>query len=208
MAEARPRVIQPLPLEFTVPRRRAVVRQGEPCADLLLVIHGAVLISALDLDGRVLGLDVAGPGDPVGGPPGVIADATARSIGPCRLRPAPHSEFVALLDARARRMAQLACELAWAGVQARVERRLDDLARRFGRPTPGGVALSLDITQDDLAALCGTSRETVNRALGGLETKGKIERRGRGRFVIRGLQSADEEPAAPSCNITKLQVGQ
>jgi CRP/FNR family cyclic AMP-dependent transcriptional regulator len=208
MAEARPRVIQPLPLEFKIPRQRAIVRQGEPCADLLLIVNGAVLISALDPDGRMLGLDVAGPGDAVGGPPGAIADATARTIGPCRLRPAPGSEFASLLDARARRVAELACELAWAEVSRRVERRLEDLARRFGRPTPGGVAFSLDLTQEDLAALCGTSRETVNRALRGLEATGRIERRGRGRFLVRGIQSGVEAPPAPSCSITKLQVGQ
>lgn len=207
MAEAQRRAAQPLPLEVPVPPRRTIVRQGEPYADLFIVIRGAVMISALDAEGRLLGLDVAGPGDAVGGPPGVIADATARTVDTCRIRPAPRSDIARLIDNRARRAAALAFELAWQDVPSRVANRLDDLAQRFGRWTPEGSALSLDLTQEDLAALCGTSRETVNRALRVLGATGRIERRGHGRYLVRP-QSGAAAPPAPSCNITKLHVGQ
>ena len=53
-----------------VPAGRVIVRQGEPCSGVSVVTHGALLESAVDDDGRVLGLDVLGPGDPVGGPDG------------------------------------------------------------------------------------------------------------------------------------------
>jgi CRP-like cAMP-binding protein len=93
--------------------------------------------------------------------------------------------MAALLAARAERSAELACDLAWLDVAGRLERRLDDLASRFGRAVDGGVLIDLFLTQSDLAALVGASREHVNRALGSLERSGRIRRGTRGRYVAR-----------------------
>ena len=53
--------------DLPVPAGRVIVRQGEPCSGVSVVTHGALLESAVDDDGRVLGLDVLGPGDPSAG---------------------------------------------------------------------------------------------------------------------------------------------
>ncbi len=100
--------------------------------------------------------------------------------------------------------------------------RLDDLAARFGRPVAGGTAVRLALTQEDLAALCGTSRESANRAIRSLVRQGRIETTwkgevpgsagpplGRAPAVIGVQPSLSAWVAAgpsPSCSSVKLQV--
>jgi CRP/FNR family transcriptional regulator, cyclic AMP receptor protein len=212
MPKAQALGAQPLPLGIDVPARRIVLHQGQPYVGLFVVEAGAMLATSVDDEGRALALDVMGPGDSVGGPDGADADSSVRTLAACRLVPAGASQVAALLDARARRLASLAGDLAWQDVPTRLGRRLDDLAQRFGRAVPGGIALSLPLTQEDLACMCGTSRESANRALRRLADAGAIEIRGRGRFLVRAGQSVAGRSAgvadAPSCSITRLHDGQ
>jgi CRP/FNR family transcriptional regulator len=165
----------------------AVVRQGEPCPGLWIVETGLLLQRATSPEGRELTFDVLGPGDPVGEPGGACAPATVRSLRYSRLLPVEASAAADLLAARARRAAALACDLAWLDAAARVERRLRDLAERFGRPALGGTLLMLPLTQEDLGGLAGTTRESANRALRSLEARGRVRVVGRGRYLVRAL---------------------
>ena len=174
----------PLPLMFDVPAGREIVRQGEPYPDAWVVRGGALLMEMIDIEGHRLALDVLGPGDLVGGPTAWTSDASVRALvrsgllgaGPIALRDG--------LARRARRASWLACSVAWDRIADRLAARLDDLADRFGRPTPGGRRLELPLTQEHLAGLTGATRESVNRALAELTAAGRVER-SRGRYVIR-----------------------
>lgn len=183
MASRLPRPVQPLPL-VSVPSGHPVLRQGEPCAGPWVLESGAVFVTAVSPDGRVLGIDVLGPGDLVGEPAGAPEEAGGRALRPCRLRPAIGPAVTGLAAERARRAAALARDLAWLDVGERVERRLTDLAGRFGRPVPGGWIVGLPLTQEDLAALAGTTRESTNRALRGLQRRGRVSLAARGRYVV------------------------
>jgi CRP-like cAMP-binding protein len=55
---------------------------------------------------------------------------------------------------------------------------------------PGGVSIALRLTHEDLAGLCGTSRESVTRAMGRLIRDGRVEVPRRGRIVLRHGLSA------------------
>jgi CRP/FNR family cyclic AMP-dependent transcriptional regulator len=174
---------------LAVPSGRLVVRQAQPCAGVSMVTHGAFFESAVDDDGRVLGFDVLGPGDAVGGSFGVPAAADVRALRPSRLCAVAPDRVAWLMDARRERLAELARQLAWLDVTERVALRLDDLATRFGRPSPGGTLVRLPLTQDHLAALCGTSRESANRALRTLRDDGLVRLVGRGRYLMPALHS-------------------
>ena len=184
MAERLPRSHEPLPL---VPVRtgQTVVRQGERCPAVWRVVSGVLTAAAVGHDGRELTLDVLGPGDPVGEPAGGISALTVSALRPSRLVPVAGLDVGVLLAARARRREALACDLAWLGVADRVARRLDDLAARFGRPVPGGTLIPFTLTQESLAALAGTSRESTNRAIRRLVAFGAIAVAGRGRYIVR-----------------------
>jgi CRP/FNR family cyclic AMP-dependent transcriptional regulator len=198
MAERLPRVREPLPLTFAVARDRAVVRQGESASGLWIVESGALLVTVVARDGRALALDVLGPGDAVGEPDEGVSPATVRALRPCRLRSVPAPAQPGLLAARASRAAATALDLAWLDVPTRVGRRLDDLATRFGRETPTGVRIALALTQDDLAALTGATRESVNRALRRMERARRITIEGRGRYVVPAINLPDTVAAGRS----------
>ena len=182
MAEALRR--EPLPLTCVTPGA-VVVRQGEVVGRPLVVVAGALRESCLSREGRELVLGVLGPGDLVTPSPCAAARSTIRAIRVSRLREAVSHEMVRLLATREERSLELACDLAWLDVTDRLERRLEDLAARFGRPGPGGELIDVFLTQGDLAGLVGASRERVNRALGTLARRGRIRLAGRGRYVLR-----------------------
>ena len=53
-------------------------------------------------------------------------------------------------------------------------RQLCDLATCYGIADGGAIRIDLHLTQDDLASLSGTTRETVNRVLSNLRDQGLI----------------------------------
>lgn len=177
--------LQPLPLTVVLRQGATLVRQGVPSEGLWLVSSGALRVAQVSRDGRELVLDVLGPGHGVGEPPGVISPVTVRALRQCRLAPVSPRAAADLLTARAHRAAALAAELAWLEVRARIARRLDDLAQRFGCPVEGGRLILLPLTQDEVAALAGTTRESANRALRALVAEGRLRIAGRGRYVVR-----------------------
>lgn len=180
---------QPLPLEIVVPLGRAVLSQGESPPEPWVVGSGALLESCVSEDGRVLGLGVLGPGELVGEPGGRPSPVTVRALRHSRLRPAGQIELTDLLADRERRRLELAFALACQGVAERLDNLLCDLSDRFGRPVPGGLRLDLGLRQEDLAALTGATRESVNRTLGSLARSGRVSIVGRGRYVVRtGLE--------------------
>jgi len=176
---------QPLPLTVVLRGGAALIYQGQVGDGLWLVRSGAMRASLITPDGRDLTLDVLGPGDVVGEPAGITSTSSVRALRRTRLRPVDPRAAADLLAVRAQRAAALAAELAWLGVRERLLRRLEDLADRFGSPTDGGTLILLPLTQDDLAALAGTTRESVSRAIGALQRQGRIRVAGRGRYVVR-----------------------
>jgi CRP-like cAMP-binding protein len=175
---------QPLPLTLVLRQRGTLIRQGMPGDGLWLVESGALRVGAITDAGRELVLDVLGPGEAAGELPGVSSPVTVRALRPSRLTPVSHRAAADLLTARAHRAAALAAELAWLSVRSRVARRMEDLAERFGRPVEGGRLILLPLTQDEVAALAGTTRESANRAVRGLVADGSIRVAGRGRYVV------------------------
>ena len=220
---------EPSILELAVRPGGVVVEQGEPCPPMRVVTRGAFVVEVLRHDGRRLMLDVLGPGDGVGGPGDAVGDdpglepqgaraaqATVRAMGPGRLRALRPGEEVPLLIRRAERAARFAADLAWFDVPTRLLARLNVLAGRFGHPVPGGVSIGLRLRHDDLAALCGTSRESVTRAMAVLVADGRVEVPRRGRIVVhRRVQMVEpgrdvlrRQAPLPSCNRIRLHEPQ
>jgi CRP-like cAMP-binding protein len=177
-------VVEPLPL-VVVRTGHTAVRQGEPCADLWTVESGLFTSRVVDPEGRSFLMDILGPGDAIGAPGERPALVTATALRPCRLRPVRDLDAVGALESITARVHTIASQLAWFGVTERIERRLLDLAQRIGHPSPEGTAIPIRLTQDDLASMVGATRETTNRALQVLFARGVLDRRGRGRYVVR-----------------------
>ena len=176
-------VVQPLPL-LIAHAGSSPVRQGDAPGAAWVVETGRLRAWVIDAGGRELWLDVLGPGDVVGEPDGGISAWTVTALGPSRLRTMPDGTLGPALAARSERLTALACQLAWLGVRERVERRLCDLAARFGRPVAEGLLIPIRLSQDDIAALVGTTRESANRAVGILVTQGRLSVQRRGRYIV------------------------
>jgi CRP/FNR family transcriptional regulator, cyclic AMP receptor protein len=173
---------EPLPLTILRPTQ-TFGRQGEPAPGVAFVESGVLRVSTLAADGHELLLDVVGPAQTVG-ELGGLATCTVRALSPVRLRSLSGVAAARALDERGRRAVALAADLAWLDVTTRIERRLRDLASRIGRPAAGGVAIPIRLTQDDLAAMVGATRETANRAVRALVARRAIEVVSRGRYIV------------------------
>lgn len=66
-------------------------------------------------------------------------------------------------------------DLALKGAYGRLASSLLNLAREYGRPREDGVTIDLNLSQQELASLIGTSRETVARILSDFKRLGAVE---------------------------------
>jgi CRP/FNR family transcriptional regulator, cyclic AMP receptor protein len=101
--------------------------------------------------------------------------------------PAIDAVLVALLAAQVRRLSHLVLEAYYVDAEARVRRRLVELATTYGGEEPV-VPVTVPLTQEDIAGLAGTSRATVNRVLRQEEGRGTIAL-ARGRTVVLDIQA-------------------
>jgi CRP/FNR family cyclic AMP-dependent transcriptional regulator len=177
-----------------------VFRRGDAGEALYIVRNGEVRISVASAEGKELVLAMLGPGDFFGelalfdGDPrsaDAIAaeDTTLLVLWRDQFRrlleasPALAASALAALSRRLRRSDLLIEDLAFLDVRARLARVLLDLAARKGVPGPEGVVIAARLTQRDLAALVGATRESVNKWLRACERDGLV-RRARGRLVL------------------------
>ncbi|MBN1485669.1 MAG: Crp/Fnr family transcriptional regulator [Chloroflexia bacterium] len=80
-----------------------------------------------------------------------------------------------VLSARVRRTTEEFKSMATLDVSQRIIRKLLELARWRGRHTDRGLRIRGQLTQQELASLVGSSRESTNRALRALERQGLID---------------------------------
>jgi CRP/FNR family cyclic AMP-dependent transcriptional regulator len=102
----------------------------------------------------------------------------------------PYPEVLATLIDRATRRADRLVVLQAITHLTRVDDRLLALfwylAERWGRVLPDGVALSLRLPHRTLAGMVGARRPSVTTALGQLLSRGDVERREDGTWLLRG----------------------
>ena len=169
-----------------------VLAEGEPCQGLSFVVSGRVKAFKLSEDGREQVLRILGPGHtfndvPIfdGGtnPAGVAAMEesivglvpAARIHALLRERQEVAAAVIGVLAARLRSMTEMVEDLALRGVTARVARLLLECSRGQPPLAEGAGDHCAHLTQHQLAAMTGTVREVVQRALKALEREGAIE---------------------------------
>jgi CRP/FNR family transcriptional regulator len=168
--------------------------EGEPCRGMYLVYAGRVRVFKASPEGREQVLTVARPGDsfaevPVfdGGPNPASADAmdesvvylfpTADLLRLVRSSPEIALGVIRVFAQRLRHLTRLVEDLSFRHVTARVARLLlQSIADEGGAAGPR-------LTQQEMAAMIGTAREVVTRALRALEQQGAIQVQ-RGQIVI------------------------
>lgn len=176
-------------------RGEVVCSRGDPGNMLYLVGSGRVKASVTSPDGREVILALLGPGEFFGlvslldGEP-LSADLVAQE--PCDLLLLPRADFVNCLETtptaavrllvavskRLRYTSQMVQDAATLDVGGRVARVLLDLAQWQEAESGEPVEVRTRLTQSELAALIGATRESVNKWLGFYERRGLIRRDG------------------------------
>jgi DNA-binding transcriptional regulator YhcF (GntR family) len=93
-----------------------------------------------------------------------------------------------ILARRLRRTDHDLSDLVFADVGGRVAKQLLRLAQQFGVQDGEVMRVAHDLTQEELAQLVGSTRETVNKALGDFSARGWIKLDGRKSVVIADSQ--------------------
>ncbi len=173
-------------------RDEIIFLEGDTGTALGVIASGRVRISLSGSDGREVTLNVYGPGEFFG--EFALLDGEPRSADAVALEPSHlywlrRDDFLAFVEAhpraaiglltvlsrRLRHTTRIVQDTAFLNVPARLARVLLSLADGQGRPGSEGVLIDIRLTQSDLAAMVGASRETVNRALRTFERLGFVK---------------------------------
>ncbi len=161
---------------------RIILVEGEPGEAVFFLKEGRVKISKQSEDGREQILHFIHPGEMFaevvlfdGGPYPATAEAVEDSrVGLIRNRdmeritlenPGIALGMLKIMSGRLRMAQKQINELALMDTARRMASTLLFLAHEQGIPCEGGLAIDMSLTNQDLASMIGTSRETVNRIL-------------------------------------------
>ena len=187
--ERRPRR-QRLPL-VQFPRGQAIYSEGDPANRLFIIKTGKVKIGRRGADGREQLLYIVGPSDMFGA--ASMFDAGARTANACAITdvcalsinrtalrslltdgPEVAEQLLRVLARRLRRSDDTLTGLFSTDGPGRVAMKLLELAQQFGTPEGAALRVTLDLTQQEIAQLIGSSRETVNKTLSDFTSRGWI----------------------------------
>lgn len=194
------RAVLALARRSTYRRGEVVFHRHDPADAVHLVTKGRFDVRVATPLGDEVALAIRGPGETFGELAVVMTEgersATVTALEPgetlvvrgAELRRLAHQYrtldevLVRLLAERVAFLSERLVEAYTVDAETRVARRVLELGRVYG----GAPPVVIPLIQDDLAALAGTSRATVNRVLRAAERRGLVEL-GRGRTVLLDL---------------------
>lgn len=177
-----------------------IFEQDEPGDRLYIVVTGKVKVGCTSADGRENLFSILGPSEMLGEmsllDPGprmstatALTDVQAVTLDRALLRewiaPRPEvaEQLMRVLARRLRRMSTSRAELVFNDAPGRIAKLLLRLAQRFGEQRDGVVEVTHDLTQEKIAQLVGSCRETVNKVLSDFTNRGWIQLQGRGLLI-------------------------
>jgi CRP-like cAMP-binding protein len=181
--------------------------QDMPGTMMYMIESGSVRVISIGRTGQELTLNVLGPGELFGELSlldGQQRSATAITLAPTvawLLSQADLKEFmhkyppvnqamILILVERVRSIARRLEAMTFQDVLGRLAYELLSLAERSGQPSDKGVEITIPLTQVDLATMVGATRESVNKSVSILRSKGLIDFDGTSWFLQNpaGLQ--------------------
>jgi CRP/FNR family cyclic AMP-dependent transcriptional regulator len=182
-------------------RGSTIFHQGDPSGRLFIIESGWVKLLRQTEAGDEMLIEIFGPGSVFGelsiftNEPRTGTVTTIEETRTVSLSRAAYYELVSthprialrsleLLARRIRASDELIQDLAFLDVPGRLAKRLIELAAQTGADIPEGRLITLRISQDDLATMVGTTRESVNKSLAMFRRKGAISRRGNNLVIV------------------------
>lgn len=173
-----------------------IVAQHEVDSSLFIIYAGRAKVALFGDNGREMTLSVLGAGDFFGEMS--LVDKKPRSANVVALddsillildreafldhlkaHPETAMALLGVMTQRLRQSDEMIANLALHDVQSRLVRTLVALAEETGESHDEGMIIRYRPTQQDLANMVGTCRETVSRALSAMARRGQVVSRGR-----------------------------
>jgi len=165
-----------------VGRHQFVVREGDPGETFYLIVEGSVAVCRIAADGRETILSILKEGDFFGEMSildSSLRSASIKTLTEVELGIIKRDDFLELLDnnpqigrllvielsERLRAANQLIAATTSQDIRSRLASLLLNLSENFGEQTDNGIRISLRLTNQEMANMIGTTRETVNRTL-------------------------------------------
>jgi CRP-like cAMP-binding protein len=186
-------------------RGQQILSPDDPPDRIHIVKKGRVRVYRITPDGKQLTLDIYEKGTILGDMgllgqdrlPEAYAEAIDEgvicTISPDELRrliercPTIGVNIIRHLSGRLQSAERELEAMAYQRVDQRLARRLIDLAQRFGAKTPRGTLIQANLTQQELAEMVGTTRETLAHTLGDFRRRGLLDT-AHHRVVIRNAE--------------------
>jgi CRP-like cAMP-binding protein len=173
-------------------RGEVLFHEGDPGDALFVVVSGAVKVVVPSEEGEEAILATLRRGDFLGEL--ALLDGAPRSASAVALEPTetlalPREQFrilvagepairdalLAAVSGELRRLTKHVAELHFLDLTGRLAARLARLAEEHGERLPNGsIRLDAPLTQSDLAAMIGATRQSVNKLLGEFEADGLL----------------------------------
>ncbi|MER7273467.1 Crp/Fnr family transcriptional regulator [Dactylosporangium sp. NPDC000244] len=183
-------------LQAMSPRRRiepgdVLIHQGALERHVILMHNGIAKVTALTSDGAESLLAIRVGGDLVGEMSALNDLPRSATVAACTPvvysvihRPQLHKFLECQPGAAVALAGMVADRLRWANqfrveftaysAKVRVARVLVKMALAYGRRTPAGLEIGFELTQSELASLCGTAEVTVQKVLRDFRRDGSI----------------------------------
>jgi CRP/FNR family cyclic AMP-dependent transcriptional regulator len=176
------------------PKGTLIFEEMQPVSNIFVVCKGRLKLSSTSQDGNTMILRLAGPGDVLGLSAvlsGQQHEVTAESIEPVELKSVPSKDFSIFFDEfsevarNSAKMAAIEYQAAFndarrLAISGTAQARLASLLLNWFNtgPCKEPKRINMNLTQQELANMCGLTRETISRTLSNFERQGWIERRG------------------------------
>ena len=175
-------------------KHQFVVREGEPGDTFFVIAAGSVAVCRVGPDGRETILSILKEGDFFGEMSmfdSSLRSASIKTLTDVEVGAVRQADFMALIDRspqigkllvielseRLRAANALIAATTSQDIRARLAALLLNLAEQFGEAVDNGTRITLRLTNQEMANMIGTTRETVNRALNRFWDEHLVDRR-------------------------------
>jgi CRP/FNR family transcriptional regulator, cyclic AMP receptor protein len=166
----------------TYHKHEFVVREGDPGGTFYIILDGSVAVTRVASDGRETILSILKVNDFFGEMSlfdTSLRSASIKTLTDVTVGVIEEREFLDMLDhspkigrylvialsQRLRAANQLIAATTSQDIRARLASLLLNLTSSFGEPVENGTKITLRLTNQEMANMIGTTRETVNRTL-------------------------------------------
>jgi CRP-like cAMP-binding protein len=163
-------------------KHQFIVRESEPGDTFFMIVSGSISVCRIASDGRETILSILKEGDFFGEMSMFdtsLRSASIKALTEVEVGTINRTDFLDLIDRNPKIGRLLVIELAERlraanaliaattsqDIRARLATLLLNLSEQFGEPVENGTRISLRLTNQEMANMIGTTRETVNRTL-------------------------------------------